>query len=76
MHTLRRIRKLKACTLVIDNLGNDTPMKKPKTTPIKVVTISLMLSLGFLLVELHSNRSKCHFKKVAAINSIYEISQI
>lgn len=49
---------LKVCTFVF-NAGNDTPIKNPKTIPTKVVTISLILSLGFLLVELHSARCKC-----------------
>lgn len=35
-------------TLVNESIGNDTPIKKPKTTPIKVITISLIYSFGFL----------------------------
>jgi len=46
---------LKVCTFVF-NAGKDTPIKKPKTIPTKVVTISLILSLGFLLAELYSAR--------------------
>lgn len=41
-------------TFVNDNVGKDTPTKKPKTTPIKVVTISLIVSFGFLPAALHS----------------------
>lgn len=37
---------------VNDNFGKDNPIKKPKTTPTNVVTISLMLSFGFLLTVL------------------------
>lgn len=44
----------KVCTFVF-NAGNETPIKKPKTIPIKVVTRSLILSLGFLLVELQQD---------------------
>jgi len=51
-------KMLKACTFVV-NTGNDTPIKKPKTIPTKVVIISLILSLGFLLVELQPTRCKC-----------------
>lgn len=39
-------------SLVIDNDGKETPMKKPNTTPRKVVTISLIVSFGFLLAGL------------------------
>ena len=41
-------------TFVNDNVGKDIPTKKPKTTPITVVTISLILSFGFLLTGLQS----------------------
>ena len=41
-------------TFVNDKVGKDIPMKKPKTTPTNVVTISLMLSFGFLLTVLQS----------------------
>ena len=43
-------------TFVNDKVGKDNPIKKPKTTPINVVTISLMLSFGFLLTVLQSPR--------------------
>lgn len=36
-------------TFVMLTVGNEIPTKKPKTTPTVVTTISLMLSLGFLI---------------------------
>jgi hypothetical protein len=36
-------------TFVMLTAGNEIPTKKPKTTPTIVTTISLMLSLGFLI---------------------------
>jgi hypothetical protein len=42
-------------------------MKNPKTTPTKVVTISLMVSFGFLLTALQPRRLKCYIKKVVII---------
>lgn len=39
-------------SFVNENVGKDTPIKNPKTTPTKVVTMSLILSLGFLTIEL------------------------
>lgn len=39
-------------SLVKDNVGKETPIKNPKTTPTKVVTMSLILSFGFLLTGL------------------------
>lgn len=36
------------CTLVNESVGKDTPKKKPTTTPINAVTISLIVSFGFL----------------------------
>lgn len=47
-------------TLVNESVGNDTPKKKPKISPAKVVTISLIVSFGFLTVPLHPNRRKCN----------------
>jgi len=58
---------LKVCTFVV-NAGNDTPIKKPKTIPTKVVTISLILSLGFLLEELQPTRFKCQSIRVSDVN--------
>lgn len=40
------------CTFVNERVGNDTPMKKPKSTPIKLVRIILVLSEGFILAIL------------------------
>lgn len=39
-------------TFVSESAGNDAPIKKPKTTPTNVVTISLMVSLDFLTTVL------------------------
>jgi len=36
-------------TFVMLTVGNEIPIKKPKTTPTIVTTISLMLSLGFII---------------------------
>lgn len=48
----------KPCTLVNESVGKDTPKKKPKTIPAKVVIISLMVSFGFLTLLLHPNRGE------------------
>jgi len=48
------------CTLVNVSVGNDTPKKKPNTTPTKVVTISLIVSFGFLRIPLHPKRCPCY----------------
>lgn len=37
-----------SCTFDIDTVGKETPIKKPKAIPTKVVTTSLILSFGFL----------------------------
>lgn len=47
-----RGRRYSVSTFVIDNVGTDTPIKNPKTIPIKVVTKNLIISLGFLPPEL------------------------
>lgn len=44
------------CTLVKDNVGKETPIKNPKTTPTKVVTMSFILSFGFLVTGLQPRR--------------------
>lgn len=45
-------------TLVSESVGNDTPRKKPNTIPMKVVTASLIVSLGFRIVPLHPKKEK------------------
>lgn len=55
-------KKKNICTFVNDNVGKDTPIKNPKTTPTKVVTISLMVSFGFLPTALQATRCKCYRK--------------
>lgn len=44
-------------TLLNDRKGNDAPIRKPKKTPIKVVTISLVFSFAFLTKALKCNIS-------------------
>jgi hypothetical protein len=39
-------------TLVNDIVGNDTPTKKPKTTPTMAAIMSFIASLGFLIFPL------------------------
>jgi len=53
-----RGRRYSVCTFVIDNVGTDTPIKNPKTIPIKVVTKNLIISLGFLPAELQQMKWK------------------
>lgn len=40
-------------TLVNEIVGKDTPKKNPNTILIKVVTISLIVSFGLLIIPLH-----------------------
>lgn len=56
-------------TFVNDNVGKDTPIKKPKTTPTKVVTISLILSFGFLEAALQPRRLKVLNKEIGILFS-------
>jgi hypothetical protein len=44
-------------TLVNDKVGKDTPIKKPKATPRKVVKIILMVSFGFLPAALQETNA-------------------
>jgi hypothetical protein len=39
-------------TFVVGNVGSDSPINKPRNPPKKNITISLILSFGFLLVNL------------------------
>jgi len=41
-------------TLVNDIVGNDTPTKKPKTTPTMAAIMSFIASLGFLIFPLQN----------------------
>jgi len=46
-------------TFVMLTVGSEIPIKKPKTAPTIVTTISLMLSLGFLMaLEVKEQRWK------------------
>jgi len=55
----RRGKRYSVCTFVIDNVGIDTPIKNPKTIPIKVVKKNFIISLGFLPAELQPMKWKC-----------------
>lgn len=46
------------CTFVNERVGNDTPMKNPKSTPTKLLKIILILSAGFLLAILQPPTGK------------------
>lgn len=46
------------CTFVNEGVGKDTPIKKPKRTPTKLVRIILILSEGFLLAGLQPTTCK------------------
>lgn len=46
------------CTPFIVKVGNDTPMKKPMSTPAKVVKITLVESAGFLPAGLQTSNDK------------------
>jgi len=50
-------------TLVNDKVGKDTPIKKPKATPRKVVKIILMVSFGFLPAALQKTKCKYFIDK-------------
>lgn len=51
------VRGIKLCTFV-ESVGNDAPITNPSTTPKNVVTMSLMLSLGFFVYVLHQPPSE------------------
>lgn len=57
--TEKKRKRIESLITLVDKVGNDTPTKKPKTTPTNVVTISLMVSFGFLLTAQQPRRSKC-----------------
>ena len=55
------------------SVGNDTPKKKPNTTPTKVVTISLIVSFGFLRIPLHPKRCPCYELRIKRGKKEYNI---